>query len=460
MKSSTTCRIIVLVICAISLFCAATQAFTLQDRGRIVFDSSTGFFGLDDDSPIGLSTLRDDLEIAGFTVTDTIENNENILSVTDGVLQKARVFAIVNPNRRFETDEINRIKDWVNGGGSLFIAADHPDAITNANTLTSRFGAQFQSIHLGHNKELNVRTATVVAPSPVPIQTEHDSFLAYTLANTTGNYWYTRFKQSDKEHSQTRDWPIIMADNVGKGRVVMLGDADLLVNSQPTEKNSLFMQGLFFWLSGDEQLTIPDITLPAEMEVSAQEQTQTNVTLMVKNPMPNSVIISAETSSPFITLHESTVEVLNSYPFNVSIDLPCTNKREYVEHITFTVNDTPHDLTLTIKPALLTDDVKYLPDSFVLTKNKSAATLLVENAGVVNQTLTFEKPQFIDVTFTPSTLFLPAYPDTHEKSIETVALTFNVPGGMLLEDYITVMRVHACHTKTDYLRVKAGGAQQ
>ena len=67
--------------------------------GTIIFDNSVGFFGIKDDSSVGLSTLSWELEFEGFEVRDNLEMQEKADTISERLLSRTDVLIIMNPTR-------------------------------------------------------------------------------------------------------------------------------------------------------------------------------------------------------------------------------------------------------------------------------------------------------------------------------------------------------------------------
>ena len=53
-----------------------------SNTNTIVFDNSIGFFGLNNEEPTGFSELRNELELEGFSVSDSLELKANYEEIT------------------------------------------------------------------------------------------------------------------------------------------------------------------------------------------------------------------------------------------------------------------------------------------------------------------------------------------------------------------------------------------
>jgi len=142
----------IILILYISTHISTTIALNNEDINNeetIVFDNSTGFFGMENEGPLGLSTLRDELEFKGYNVNDNIEMRLSADTITKDLINEAHILILINSDRRFEREEIALIKDFVVKGGKLLLIADTPESLTNINRISRRFGAEFLGYYLG-----------------------------------------------------------------------------------------------------------------------------------------------------------------------------------------------------------------------------------------------------------------------------------------------------------------------
>lgn len=62
---------------------------------------------------------------------------------TAKALRVGRVLVIANARAALTTEEVAAVRDWVAGGGSLLLIADHPPFDTAAKDLGNAFGVRF-----------------------------------------------------------------------------------------------------------------------------------------------------------------------------------------------------------------------------------------------------------------------------------------------------------------------------
>ncbi|HRK54756.1 MAG TPA: hypothetical protein PK185_12630 [Cyclobacteriaceae bacterium] len=233
---------------------------------------------------------RDGYKVEAFKGTfERVKLSQGKILVISNALNEANVERWILPNpSAFTTKEIEVLKKWVEGGGSLFLIADHMPLAGAAADLASAFGFTFtngfvmknegstpsifsldngtllpSAITLGRdsNERVNeVATFTgqafLIPDAAQPIlqfQDDHVNLLPDTA-------W--KFNDNTKRQSVNR-WFQLAYMKVGKGRVVMSGEAAMFsaqlagpnkrtmgMNSPLASQNHQLLLNIIHWLDG------------------------------------------------------------------------------------------------------------------------------------------------------------------------------------------------------------------
>jgi ABC-type uncharacterized transport system involved in gliding motility auxiliary subunit len=107
-------------------------------KKTIYFVRGHGEIMLDTKEPRGLSTIQEDLSVTYDLKSLALFENK------DKVPADADVVAIVGPTAQFLDSEIQGLREYVRGGGNLFLALD-PGSKQNLAQLTKSFGVEFKN---------------------------------------------------------------------------------------------------------------------------------------------------------------------------------------------------------------------------------------------------------------------------------------------------------------------------
>ncbi|MBO8180432.1 MAG: hypothetical protein H0Z19_08140 [Archaeoglobus sp.] len=263
-------RLRLLVYSALAMIVLALQVSSAQ---TVLFDSTSGFFGLESDARSGFMYLKFELEKSGFSVTDTISLRGNSVQIDGSDLKRAKVFVIVNPIREFSFSEIDALTDFVNNGGKVLIICDDPRYIGNANRIAGVFGGKFTSLYI---ERAEIPQYGAELKSSVPLQVEDASFTVNVT--TWASEWLDLFKIGKEKHYE--NYTVFATKKVGKGVVAFLGDRDFMTNGNIYAANNTEFARLVFEMpvvseseeaKESEEVMKIDMT-PNEINVSVSEK--------------------------------------------------------------------------------------------------------------------------------------------------------------------------------------------
>lgn len=244
---------IILVITVLTLCIYTCVSGDITYKGTIIFDTSTGFFGIGDESPVGLSCLRDELEYEGYNLSESpvglnrLKELKKVNTVTQDLINKIPTLVLINPNRGFEREKISLIKDFVVEGGKLLLISDIPESLINMNKLSKRFGAEFLSYYLGDEIKIEASSGEVYFISPIPLTLEEEPEVLLKTDFIEAKEWKTLWERPEKEVRKA-NFTVFAGIRYGKGSVALLGDKDILLNKNIKKGNNLdFALSIFDW---------------------------------------------------------------------------------------------------------------------------------------------------------------------------------------------------------------------
>ena len=220
--------------------------------GTIIIDNSVGFFGIEDDSSVGLSTLRWELESEGFEVTDNLEMQVNADTITERLLNRTDVLIIVNPNRYLDWEETDLIKDFVEAGGKLLLISDTPESSANMNAFSSRFGVEFLNYYLGDEIVIDSNIGKLFFSSPVPLALEEEPEVFLQTNFTEAKAWHSVWELPGRE-IEGGNFTVFAGIGYGNGSIAFLGDKDILLNANIMKGDNLdFVMSIFTWFEHEK----------------------------------------------------------------------------------------------------------------------------------------------------------------------------------------------------------------
>jgi len=238
--------------------------------GTIIFDNSAGFFGIEDDSSVGLSTLRWELESEGFEVTDNLGMQEKADTITERLLSRADVLIIVNPNRYLDWDETDLIRDFVEEGGNLLLISDTPESSAYMNAFSRRFGVEFLNYYLGDEIEIDSNIRELSFISPVPLALEEEPEVTLQTNFTEAKEWHSVWERPVRKIEEC-NFTVFAGIRYGKGSIAFLGDKDILLNENIMKGDNLdFVMCIFTWFEHEK---------PVDMIVYSQDKLELFVTV-------------------------------------------------------------------------------------------------------------------------------------------------------------------------------------
>lgn len=259
-----------------------------QDKQQVIyFVTGHGEHGIDDSGDNGISGLKTQLDTFNLQ-----SNSINLRAISSTLPSDLSAMVIAGPRQKFDTDEIQRVKDYLEkSNGRVFLLAD-PQTDTGLDALLKSWGLNFRndavidpsssitgrpqilvvSAFKSHEttKEMTgfslvlpgVRSMFADSPSPAGRTT---SPLFASSANSWGETNFDSLKNGNPQFDANADTkgPLDIAyaaEMVGDkpARLVVLGNSSFVTNStlrsvQGTA-NGLFFVDALNWLAGQENL--------------------------------------------------------------------------------------------------------------------------------------------------------------------------------------------------------------
>lgn len=255
------CAKLVLILSAVGLI---TFSGCVYASSTIVFDNSGGFFGIDEESSVGLSILKEELELKGYEVKDNLEMRVNADMITQDLLERADILVIVNSNRKFKKEEMDVIKRFVGLGGKLFLICDNPHSAGYMNDLSREFEVEFLgNYYLGNYLALDLDFGQVSLFSPIPLDLQKSPDIFLHTEKIEAKWWPSRW-EIPREPLKKDDFTFFAGIKYGKGRIAFLGDKDIFLNENIKKGDNLsFVLNIFDWLTfverNDEITYTPEV---------------------------------------------------------------------------------------------------------------------------------------------------------------------------------------------------------
>lgn len=238
--------------------------------------SSNADFSIYNTSWNGCSSLgREAYETGSFIPTIDISGSteERILhspldSLGDDLDPRDSAIMIIGPETEFTDAEVDYIKDYIAGGGILFLADDFgtgSELLYDLQTETTISGVEMKDLSFmkssefavtrdieSHNITAGIDTLMMNHPSTVSMGKTSRS-----LINSSGTSWL------EKEPNDKRDadeplgpFPILTIEEYGDGELIVLSDPSMLINNMILEfNNSRLVSNLISYIT-DERGTL------------------------------------------------------------------------------------------------------------------------------------------------------------------------------------------------------------
>jgi hypothetical protein len=281
-RSLTREQLMLILLAAIFIFGVVSGN---SNETTIVFESSVGFFGLENEGPLGFSKLKNELELEGFKVDDTLKLKANYEEIEPKVLKKSDVYVIINPVRHLSFFERERIRDHVTDGGSVLLINDDPKTLKNANELAGFFEVHFlgqridsASIRLGDSR------GRIVSAMPMRYegQTEPDIFFTSKSASQVWeHYWDVGNELIDDEYY------LLLGFQFGSGKILFLSDKDFLINHNFNQGSMDIFGDILTWFEskGPLKQNEPDSRIiPRSVSLSSHHGTLSYFRFLISNP--------------------------------------------------------------------------------------------------------------------------------------------------------------------------------
>lgn len=216
--------------------------------------SSSAAFGSYNDAWDGASELREQAQAAGAD-SEIVRNTSRYASgASNGTLA-----VVLAPESDYGPRETDRLRSFVRNGGSLLVAEDFG---SHANDLLDRVGAQARVTGQPLRDERynyrspalpiarNVSNATVMEGVD-GLTLNHGSPVspnrATVLASTSGVAYVDANRNGDlDDRDRVGTFPVATAESVGEGRVIVVGDPSLFINTMLDRSgNRAFVRSVF-----------------------------------------------------------------------------------------------------------------------------------------------------------------------------------------------------------------------
>ena len=244
---------------------------------QILFDESHDeAVSIEDTEVSGFFNLAKDLKKLGYDVKRTE-------TMFDAELEAADVLVVAFPNREFNQEERNKIRDFVNKGGGLLLLGEWANLKGVAeclNGLSLQFGVEFRNDRVTDFDDRYARDEktmeSVLGAGEMPyfvkledimehpvtegvksigylagctLETENESALVWADETSFADVRIDKFQQISEKSGP---FIVVAAKLEGKGRIVFSGDSSTLSNRFiESEDNRKFGMQIFQWLVKD-----------------------------------------------------------------------------------------------------------------------------------------------------------------------------------------------------------------
>lgn len=331
MRSALTIAGLIIVSFSLSLAVVSSAG----SGKRVIFDNSVGFFGLDNYEATGFTKLRNDLEVMGYTVTDSIEVKTKHGEITSDLLGKASIFVIINPIRTLSYSERQEIMEYVQRGGRLVLICDNPTAMENANDLARNFGVRFVGRYIA-SSELHFEGHSVKLYSLMPMKYDEESgesaevvFKVNATARTWKSFWEIGGELPPEEYY------LVLGVNYGRGKAMFLSDKDFLLNCNYDENSSALVKAVFSWLESNKPFKPekPSVSLSVKKLVFNNYSGTSYLRFFISNPtsLNETVnITSSKTLSLAVHLNRQSFKLTPSSKIDVLAIAHCPQGVSYI----------------------------------------------------------------------------------------------------------------------------------
>jgi Domain of unknown function (DUF4350) len=193
------------------------------------------------------------------------------------VLESGRVLVIANATAALTAEEVAAVRDWVPGGGSLLLIADHPPFDAGAKDLGKTFGVRFSDGVAGSGRLVFRRSDGTLADHLITKGIDEvATFVGTSFQVEDGGQPLLVFGPAVYLWQENSPTPRSLKGHLqgavllsGKGRVAVFGEAAMFsaqltgldrhamgMNAPIAKQNSQFLLNLMHWLTRvGEQLT-------------------------------------------------------------------------------------------------------------------------------------------------------------------------------------------------------------
>jgi ABC-type uncharacterized transport system involved in gliding motility auxiliary subunit len=239
-------------------FTNAIIQVTKKHEKYIYFVKGHGEAGLDDENENGLSFIKKYIGNEGYNI------KEISLNQSDQIPNDCAVLIIMGPKNKFESDEVLKIEQYLNKGGSAFFGLE-PNIERAQGKLTqvgldellSKFGLSLDDDIILFEPQLPEFLQKLVGRQVKP-QVVVDSYESHPITNEFNKKTVFRFARSIKKTSK-EDSNIRVRELIKTGAEGFWGETDIMgLISNKTEKNKSDLPGPLTIAYAIERDTKPD----------------------------------------------------------------------------------------------------------------------------------------------------------------------------------------------------------
>ncbi|WP_129115392.1 DUF4350 domain-containing protein [Halegenticoccus tardaugens] len=223
----------------------------------VAASTSTAAFGVYNSAWDGASALQTEADAVG-TESEIVLNT----SAYGDVPANGTVAVVLSPETRYEREDSERLRTFVQNGGTLVVADDygrHGDALLADIDADARFDGRPLRDERHNYRSPNMPVATNVSNDPNASIVEGVDQLtlnygtavrpngATVRATTSGFAYFDENQNGELDANESLDeHPIVTVESVGEGRVIVVGDPSLFINAMLDRPgNQAFVRAIF-----------------------------------------------------------------------------------------------------------------------------------------------------------------------------------------------------------------------